>query len=37
MTGNHLVNIKLQNYFLNFCVAISIAMFGIITYSKLVV
>ena len=37
MTGNHLVNMKLQNHFLNACVGLSVVMFGIIIYSMLVV
>jgi len=37
MTGNKLINMKLQNYFLNFCIGLSVVMMGVIIYSKFVV
>jgi len=33
MTGNKQINLKLQNYFLNFCIGISIGMVGVIVYT----
>jgi len=36
MTGNKQLNKQLQNYFLNFCLVISILMVGVIIYSKVV-
>jgi len=36
MTGNHLMNMKFQNYFLNACVGLSIVLFGIAIYSVFV-
>ena len=36
MTGNKQLNKQLQNYFLNFCLVISILMVGVIIYSKIV-
>jgi hypothetical protein len=36
MTGNKQLNKQLQNYFLNFCLVISILMVGVIIYSKVI-
>ena len=36
MTGNKEINIRLQNMFLNLCIGISIVMFGVIIYSRLI-
>ncbi len=36
MTGNHLMNMKFQNYFLNACASLSVVLFGIAIYSVFV-